>query len=154
MSRLSDVINRAIDEVRDPRGAVDIHAAAAFSRPLLDEEDCEYLISEALCKRIKHLAQKSGKAIEDAASLAPTEMLFPDLRPAYAIDIEGSIVKATDSLSMLEFRRLISIREKQAADDLAHLDVLRFAFTRVSALWSANPEWTFGQVCSAHRSVA
>lgn len=154
MSRLNDVISQAIDTVRDARGRVNVHSAVEIALGLIDDEDGDTLIRAALSERIKRAAERGTKAIETAAAEPLQGALFKDLRRAYALDEEGRVVKSTDDLTQLEFERIIRIREQSIESDLAHLKILRQALITVRSLWSSHPDWTFAQVCNAHRAAA
>lgn len=153
MSRLSDVIGQAIETEMDPFGRLDIPRAIAVALPLLDDDDRETLVSEALAKRIKDAACKTKKAIQGASS-QQYKFPFPDLRHAHALDTDGREVILTEAMTEMQMRRLIGIRRKQVADDQAYLAVLEHAYQAVRPLWGVNPDWTFGQVCAAYQENA
>lgn len=154
MSRLSDVIQEAIESIRDDSGNVNIHTAMERARPLLDDEDCETLISEGLSLRIKNAALRGKNAAREAITKdSKTLEMFPGLRSAYAIDAEERVVKQTRALSMLEFQRIIATREKQVSDDRAHLKILRDTLAAVSPTWAPHPTWTFGEAADAYAKI-
>lgn len=156
MSRLNDLARRVLSELRDETGSVKVHEAVKLVRPQLDEQDCERLIEEGIAIAIKRAGQETRRAALDA-STSPSNgqhELFPSLRPMYALDVDGRSIKDTGSLSLLEFRRIIAIREKQLEDDRSHLEVLRTALGAVMPHWSINPSWTFAQACEAYRCAA
>lgn len=149
MSRLSDVIGRVIEETRDAFGRIDTNAAVMNARPMLDDDDCEVLIADALGKRIKDAATKASRS-EAKRSPAQKSFPFPDLRVSHAIDIDGRYIKLTTEMTEMEFRRVIDIRRKQVEDDKAYLDILERAYRDVEPLWRAMPDATFGEVCRVH----
>lgn len=146
MSRLSDVIGRVVELETDPLGNLDIHRAVAVARPMLDGDDIEMLLAEALAKRIKDATTRERKQIEGLDN-DQADLPFPDLRRAHAIDTEGRFVVLTDSMSEMQFRRVIEIRRKQLKHDRAYLDVLEQAFRQVEPIWTEHPDFTFGEVC-------
>lgn len=148
MSRLSDVVNHVVQSELDPKsGRTDIPRAVSAAKPMLDEEDRDALVSEALWKRIKDAACKAKKAAWRIPS-AQIE-LFPEIRDAHALDTEGRQVMQTDAMSEMQFLRLIEIRRKQVSDDTAYLKVLEDAFRMACPIWRDHPNWTFGDVCKA-----
>jgi hypothetical protein len=144
MSRLSDRIQEALSLNFDPRLGYDIHAAVQSVKPVLNDDDRDTLIDEALYERAKRASERGKFALKKKTKVQG-ELPF-DLREAYAIDPEGFVKRAEDLFEQ-EFVRIIEIREKQIIDDRAHLDQLRFAYKSVSPIWRAHPAWTFGQCC-------
>jgi hypothetical protein len=67
----------------------------------------------------------------------------------YPLDLDDRYMKETVSLTMTEFQRVISIREKQIVDDTAHLERLRSAFNAMAPFWSMHPNWTVQQCVTA-----
>lgn len=153
MSRLSDAIGQAIEIEIDGFGRLDISRAVSVALPLLDDEDREVLICEALSKRIKDAACKTKKAVQSASS-TQYKFPFPGMRHAHALDTDGREVILTEAMTEMQFKRLISIRRRQVADDAAYLNILEQAYQAVRPIWQAYPEWTFGQVCAAYRESA
>lgn len=145
MSRLSDVIGHVVEVGTDGFGRLDVHSAVALAVEMIDDEDRNTLVEEALGKRIKDAATKAKRAAANAASSQGA--LFADVRRAHALDTDGRIVKLTDEMTELEFKRVIEIRRKQIADDIAYLDVLEHAYLQVQPVWRAHPDETFGEVC-------
>ncbi len=151
MSRLSDVISEACAEARDADGTTVVWNAVNVARGRLDDDDRLILVDEALARRCKAVAERGKRSVKQAAERpSGIASLFPDLRQGYALGTDEKVVKETASLSEVEFRRLIAIREKQVEDDRAHLEVLRLAFETVTPIWQAHPDWTFGDCCRAH----
>lgn len=149
MLRLSDVISKAVNSV-NIGGRIDTKDAVSEAKSHLDGDMRDLLVVEALSKRIKQAVCKLRRNETKVVS-AQHSFSFPDLRYAYALDIDGQYIKDTDQLSQLEFCRLIEIREKQLADDSAHLAVLRKAYDSVLPFWET--EMVFGEVESAYRQA-
>ena len=146
MSRLSDVIGRVVELESGPEG-IDLHHAVSVARPMLDEEDVETLICEALTKRIKDAATRGRMDAMRAADNAQSELPFPDLRVRHAVDLEGRRLVNTEDMTEMQFRRVIEIRRKQLKDDRSYLDVLEQAYRQIEPIWRAHPDLTFGQAC-------
>ena len=142
---LSDIVGRVID-LCDIGGEIDMHKAVqtAFPLVLADAEARDQVIMEGLARRIKEVATRLRRKGRDGADDQPS--FFGDrLRRRYALDLDGRVVKDTDSMTRLEFERLISIREKQLLDDTTHLAVLREAREALGPIWDTHPEYTYGQ---------
>ena len=150
MSQLNDAIGRAIELHDHPGQGIEVHSCVKTAWGLLkdDDESVEILCKEAIAKRIK---DKVTNASRNAATASSTQLpLFPNLRAAYALDIDGRRLKDTRDLSRMEFKRLIVIRRDQLTADAAHLKHLTDAEREVAALWDASPGKTFGEICDIY----
>lgn len=145
MSRLSDLVNDAILTNTRRDGTIDANAAVADIRPNLDDDDRDILVSEALVARVTNAAKTSKAAILGHAKKRNLELPFEGLHGAYPLDLDGRYIKRTEALTRAEFERVISIREKQIIDDMAHLKRLREAFAVLEPIWAANPDWTVAE---------
>lgn len=144
--RLSDLIGQLIEEYDQPGYGIDMHAAAAagVERVQSDEDVTQELIRDAIWKRIKDAAQRAKRNAEKSdQNDQPT--LF-NLRARHAIDAEARVVKRTEDLTRLEFKRLINIRWEQVQADQAYLNELMKAEAALSPIWDAHPEATYGEV--------
>jgi len=150
MSRLSDVISRVIED-RTIAGTLTVHDATKDVMARASEEDIKALASEAIGNRIKSAMCRITKAASESAGEV-TSLLFPDLRPAHALDADERLIKQTRELSLLEFRRIIEIREKQIAADTAYLSILRRAYERLKPYWKA--DMTFAEAENSCRASA
>lgn len=146
MSRLSDVIGRVVELESGP-GGIDLHHAVSVARPLIDDEDVEALICEALTKRIKDHATRVRLEAQGVADSPQTQFPFPDLRIRHAVDLEGRRLVNTEDMTEMQFRRVIEIRRKQLADDRKYLDLLEQAYRELEPIWREHPDFTFRQVC-------
>lgn len=141
---LTDIIHRVIDLCEVDGLLAQVQAVSA-GVPLVmaDPEAVEECVRETVWRRVGTLSKRVAR---QAAATPRQAELFPGLRTRYAVDTDGRVLKLTSLLSRLEFERVIDIREKQIADDMAHLEVLRQARRQVRQLWDANPTLTFGEV--------
>lgn len=153
MSRLSDVIGMVVEQHMGPNGSLNVHAAIDAAVPMLDQDDVDALVRDALGKRIKDAVSKGVKAAVERVSSRQFALPF-DLRPAHALDDEGRSMVLTTELSELQFLRIIEIRRKQVEDDTAYLRKLEDAYQSVRPVWSRHPDWTFGQVYSEYERQA
>jgi hypothetical protein len=152
MSRLSDLAN-SIVAGSDMFGRMDTHKAIEEAMPRLVDEDKDTLAREALWNRVNNAAAKLKRTMKLSGMQEPASLsLFPDLNPRYSVDVDGRQIVLTDSLSQMEFRRVIDIRQKQIKADSAHLKVLEDAYKAVSPFWDANPEFSFGEICRVYAS--
>lgn len=147
MSRLNDLISEAIILHTKDDGALVPRDAVEAIKPALDDDSRDVLLTEALTARVTMAAKNSRAAVFKAAKHRNLELPFADLHGAYPLDLEGRYVKRTENLLRAEMLRVISIREKQIIDDKKHLTELRKAFVAADPIWSAHPDWTFGQCC-------
>ena len=146
MSRLSDVIGRVVELESGPEG-IDLRHAVSVARPMLDDDDVEALVCEALTKRIKDAATRGRMEASRAVETTQSELPFPDLRVRHAVDIEGRRLVNTEDMTEMQFRRVIEIRRKQIKDDTAYLEVLENAYLHVAPVWRQHPDLSFGQAC-------
>jgi len=147
MSRLSDVISRVV-ELEDGPNGIDLHRAAAQARALIDSEDAEALIIEALVKRIKSQATRTRRDEVGSALKGDPVLPFPDLRVRHALDEDGRWLVETGKMKEHQFRRLIDIRRKQLNDDWSYLKVIEDAYQRAVPIWREQPGLTFDEVCA------
>lgn len=145
MATLTDICDRLIELHDRPGLGIDVHAAVTAGVPLVmaDAEAVEGAVKQALHKLIKDRATKQVRSEGDRRGQL---MLFPDLRAAYALDVEGRTVKRTVDLSRLEFERLITVRAEQVVADTRHLEALRDARTKAAPMWDMHPAATFGEI--------
>lgn len=153
MSRLSDLVSDSVIENTKRDGTIDKYAAVLSIKPLLDGDDREVLVSEALNARVTKAAKSTRKNLRANATRRDRGLPFIGLHSAYPLDIDGQYIKRTESLTRAEFERVISIREKQIVDDMAHLKKLRQAFTAMLPFWDSHPDWTVQQCAMALSSI-
>jgi hypothetical protein len=140
---LNDIVGRVIDVCKKD-GRIDTHSAIEAGLPLVlqDDDVRDRLIRDALGRAILAASTRISRVSDQTKQPS----FFGDrLRRAYATNLDGRTIKETDSLTRLEFERLISIREKQVMDDMAHLNVLREAKRQLSPIWDVHPDYTYGQ---------
>ena len=138
---ISDVSSR-----NEKAGIVDRAAAIdqALPRVLADDMLVEQIVRQHLSKSIKqHLCRAQEATVKSFGSGQGS--LF-ELRPAYPLDGADGIIKATRSMSRIEFVGLIKMRERQIADDQLHLARLRHAASETSLIWDKHPDWSWGRV--------
>jgi hypothetical protein len=141
---LTDIVHRVI-ELCEVDGTVSQTRAVSAGVPLVmaDPEAVGECVRETVWRRVGAVTKRVARQL----TAAPNQLeMFPGLRSHYAVDTDGRVLKQTKMLSRLEFERVIDIREKQVADDVAHLGVLLQARRKVRRLWDANPALTFGEV--------
>jgi hypothetical protein len=143
---LNDIIGRVIEIAEDANGTIDKNLAARAGVPLVMEDD--EAIDECVRETVWRRVNSKGARMERShfASAGRQNELFPGLRARYAVDLEGRVLKRTERLTQLEFERVISIREKQVADDTAQLTSLKMARDELSGIWKLYPDLTFGEV--------
>ena len=148
--RLNDIIAHLIEEYDRPGQGIDMQAAATAGVEMVksDDEATSQLIHDAIWKRIKDASTKAkGQAERSDSNDQPT--LF-NVRPRHAVDTEGRVIKRTEDLSRLEFKRLIQIRWEQVQADQAYLNELMKADAALAPVWDAHPEYTYGQAERAY----
>jgi hypothetical protein len=155
MTRLSDKINEAVVSSYDG-GALDRTLAVSKARALIDDDDRDILVEEALQVRVKTAATSAKNSLRSQATRRNQFALFPDLHRGYAIDHTGEQIKLTDALSRTEFKRVIAIRCLSIEADQKHLKALEDAEAAVAPLWDRYPFKSFGEICElyAERSAA
>lgn len=148
--RLNDIIAKLIEDYDRPGQGIDMQAAASAGVDIVkaDDEIAVQLIHDAIRKRIKDASTRAKKQAEQSdTNDQPT--LF-NLRPRHAIDTEARVVKRTEDLTRLEFKRLIQIRWDQVQADQAYLNELIKAEAALSPIWDAHPDYTYGQAEQAY----
>jgi hypothetical protein len=141
---LTDILHRVM-EICEVNGQLDQGHVTSTGVPLVkaDPEAVDECVRETVWRRVGVMTKRLPRL---ATATSRQAELFPGLRTHYAVDTEGRVLKQTGLLSQLEFDRVIAIREKQVADDAAHLKVLKDARADLRGLWNANPALTFSQV--------
>jgi hypothetical protein len=148
---LTDILHRVM-EICEVNGQLDQGHVTSTGVPLVkaDPEAVDECVRETVWRRVGVMT----KRLPRLATATPRQAeLFPGLRTHYAVDTEGRVLKQTGLLSRLEFERIIGIREKQVADDAAHLKLLKDAREELAPLWDRRPEATFGEIEAAYRRV-
>lgn len=148
--RLNDIIAQLIEDYDRPGHGIDMQAAANAGVEMVkaDDDIAGQLIHDAIWKRIKDASTKAKKQAEQSdGNDQPT--LF-NLRPRHAIDTDARVVKRTEDLSRLEFKRLIQIRWDQVQADQAYLNELIKADAALAPIWDQHPEYTYGQAEAAY----
>lgn len=141
---LTNIIHKVIEKC-EIDGELTQEKAVGAGVPLVmaDPDAVDECVRETVWRRVNTMTKRLRHRIMPAPRQAE---LFPGLRTHYAVDTDGRVLKQTGLLTRLEFERVISIREKQVADDTTHLEVLRQARRQLQRLWDANPALNFGAV--------
>ncbi len=149
---LAEVISKVIDELVGTDGVLDYERAIKRAYDLLRESERRGLIEQALWQRLKQAMTRSKDSLRRASTI-DFSSLFPGLFAAYALDADGErTIKRTASLTQLEFKRAIAIREKQIKDDRAALTAMERAYKAVEPIWNAHPQLTFGEICEIYQA--
>jgi len=69
-----------------------------------------------------------------------------NLREFYACDNEQKVIKNVKLLTRMEFKRILTLREKQVSDDMKHLEAMRIAYREFEPIWDQYPDKLFGEV--------
>lgn len=143
---LSNIIGRAIDLNTIMGVTVQAKAVAAAVELLrADAEATDEARYVAASRLIHDQATKAMRKV--MASSAQGSLFFGQrLRARYALDTDGRIIKDTDRLTRLEWRRAIQIRMDQLEADKAHLDAMRLADRELSPIWDEYPQKMYGEV--------
>lgn len=146
MSRLSDVIGKAIESNLRSDGTLDAAQAANSALGMLDAEDIDLLAGSELRRRIKEAMAKARRSTE-TQDVGQAFFPFPDIRLAHPLDLDGRKIKLTAEMREIEFRRVIAIREASVEADMVYLDKLREAYRTLKPVWDVAPDLTFSEAC-------
>ena len=151
MSSLADIIGRAIEQHRGEDGSIPLHDAVETALPQAraDDDACSTLLREALYKRIKDASTGAKRAAERKDD-RQHEFWGDKLQRRYVIDTNARFVKETDELTLIEFDRVIEIRERGIAADQAALSVLHEARDALAPMWREMSHLRFGQVMALY----
>jgi hypothetical protein len=116
--------------------------AAAVEVMRKDEESTDEARYIAASKLVHDQTTKTMRALPDD----PRQGSFFALRTRYALDADARIIKDTDRLSMLEFKRIMELRRKQIADDTVHYNHMTAAWSELEPIWQEYPDKLFGEV--------
>ena len=147
MSRLSDLVNEAVDAAQQS-GALVVQTVASSILAGLSAEETEQVALEGLCRRVKTAASAGRAEVLRAASADQAELPF-NLARAYALDVGDRQVKLTRELTQIEVRRIIAIRKDSIAADVRSLTEIEAAYDAALPVWNDRPEWLFGQALDA-----
>jgi len=145
MSRLTETMHEIADRHFELRNCLNVHEAARELMQQADEEEREQFAFSEVCRRFKAISCRARAAAKDDTE-TQADLPFSELRKAYAIDLDDRIIRPTEQLTQLEFRRIIEIREQQVIADRKHLEELKRVYSSLSPYWDRNPDWTLANV--------
>lgn len=149
--QLKEIISRSLNFASDGQ-KIDRHKAEGFGFALV-EEDHDLLTECAragFSRSIKEAAiRQQRKMLNDAGA----QSCFDVLRRRYPLDVEAKVIKETDYLTEMELDRIIAVRDKSVADDMAHLSALKEVRASLKPIWKSHPEWTLGEAERAFRGL-
>jgi hypothetical protein len=145
--RLNDVVAEIVGDVIAGR-AINKRQAAVDRWDDIDA-DGRYLAGiDGVVGRIDGRARALRVSAEKAADAAQAELPF-HLPAAVAMDLEGTTLVATRTLSREGFERAIEIRRQQIAHDRRALREWQQALNQADRFWTRHPDWSFGQCLDA-----
>jgi len=145
--RLNDVVAEIVGDVI--AGSAINKRQAAVDR--WDDIDAggQYLAGiDGVVARIDGRARALRVKAEKVADTAQAELPF-QLPIAVAMDLDGTTLVATRSLSRQGFERAIEIRRQQIAHDRRALREWQQALNQADRFWTKHPHWSFGQCLDA-----
>lgn len=145
-ARLNSLIKALVHNELHTVGSFQPHNVLTklFSSDLSEDEKLE-LAEKGAIILIKAAATRGTRAA-GRSSEEQADLLFPDLREAYVVDTDTSLIKRTEHLNRLEFLTIIEIREQSLAADRRHLDTLKEAYAALRPYWEGNPDLYYEQV--------
>lgn len=145
--RLNDVVAEIVGDVI-AGSAINKRQAAVDRWDDIDAEG-QYLAGiDGVVGRIDGRARALRIKAEKVAGAAQTELPF-QLPIAVAMDLEGTTLVATRTLSREGFVRAIEIRRQQIAHDRRALREWQQALNQADRFWAKHPDWDFGQCLDA-----
>jgi hypothetical protein len=145
--RLNDVVAEIVGDVI--AGSTINKRQAAVDRWDDIDADGQYLAGiDGVVGRIDGRARALRVKAEKVADTAQAELPF-QLPIAVAMDLDGTTLVATRSLSRKGFKRAIEIRRQQIAHDRRALREWQQALNQADRFWTQHPGWTFGQCLDA-----
>ncbi len=150
--RLNEVVAEIVGDVIAGR-AIN-KRQAAVERWVDIDADGQYLAGiDGVVARIDMRARSMRVKAEKTAGAAQAELPF-ELPAAVAMDLEGTTLIATRTLSRAAFKRAIEIRSQQIAHDRRALREWQEALSQADRYWADHPDWSFGQCLDAILAVA
>jgi hypothetical protein len=150
MSQLNDIISSVVEEMISPAGRINVDIASDLVYKRAEFSHIEVCAKSEIARRIQQYMARSRKAAVSGTMAASGQGVLPlGLRPAHAIDDDGREMVLTVHMTQAQFRKVIEIREQQVIADTAYLTKLRSAYSAACPIWTAHPDWTFGQVAEA-----
>ena len=145
--RLNDVITDIVGDVIAGRSIN--KRQAAIDRWDDIDPDGQYLagidgVMARIDRRARALQVKAERKADDSQPPLPFQ-----LPAAVAMDLEGTMLKATRVLTRPEFLRAIQIRGQQITHDRKALREWQQALNAADRFWEMHPEWSFGQCLEA-----
>lgn len=145
--RLNDVVAEIVGNVI--AGCIINKRQAAVERWDDIDADGQYLAGiDGVVGRIDGRARALRVKAEKVADTAQAELPF-QLPIAVAMDLDGTTLVATRSLSREGFKRAIAIRSQQIAHDRRALREWQQALNQADRFWTKHPDWSFGQCLDA-----
>jgi len=145
--RLNDVVAEIVGDVIAGR-AINKRQAAVDRWDDIDA-DGQYLAGiDGVVGRIDGRARALRVNAEKVADAAQAELPF-QLPAAVAMDLDGTTLVATRTLSREGFERAIEIRRQQIAHDRRALREWQQALNQADRFWAEHPDWSFGQCLDA-----
>lgn len=145
--RLNDVVAEIVGDVIAGR-AINKRQAAVDRWDDIDA-DGQYLAGiDGVVGRIDGRARALRVKAEKVADAAQADLPF-QLPAAVAMDLDGTTLVATRTLSREGFERAIEIRRQQIAHDRRALREWQQALNQADRFWAEHPDWSFGQCLDA-----
>ena len=145
--RLNDVVAEIVGDVI--AGSTINKRQAVVDRWDDINADGQYLAGiDGVVGRIDGRARALRVKAEQIADTEQAELPF-QLPIAVAMDLDGTTLIATRSLSREGFKRAIEIRRQQIAHDRRALREWQQALNQADRFWAKHPHWSFGQCLDA-----
>jgi hypothetical protein len=145
--RLNDVVAEIVGDVIAGK-AINKRQAAVGRWDDIDA-DGQYLAGiDGVIGRIDRRTRALQVKAEQTAGIAQAELPF-ELPAAVAMDLEGTTLVATRSLTRTGLVRAIEIRRRQIEHDRHAMREWQQALAQADRFWGAHPDWSFGQCLDA-----
>ena len=145
--RLNDVVAEIVGDVI--AGSAINKRQAAVDRWDDIDADGQYLAGiDGVVGRIDRRARALLVRTERGAGSAQAMLPF-QLPAAVAMDLEGTTLVATRSLTRVELVRAIEIRRRQIEHDRHAMREWQQALAQADRFWTRYPDWSFGQCLDA-----
>lgn len=147
MSQLSTVINKTVHEALKEDGFEPRKLASKVWEQLDDENRQACGLSEII-RRMKAAAKTITKDVFSLTGENQIQLPF-QIDGVVSLDIESRTIRRTESLTLPEFKRAMTIRKKQVKDNRKSLRGYEQALKAMMPYWEKNPDWTLGQCAAA-----
>jgi hypothetical protein len=99
----------------------------------------------------KHISMQGSLIAARPMRRHPQGDFFDDLAPAFALDLDESVLTDTVELTMPEWKSVLAMHERKLGEFARSVDRMKMADRALTPYWEANPHLRMGQVIEIYR---